>query len=111
MTTPSAKTKSPRGSSGRDDNSPVDSEVYQETTGKLETGDCESLVIQVPVPVYGSEPVDVAVAEDSGNAEERTPFVPPTPILSETDRKLATRMTRAIADHLGLSGRTRSVRV
>jgi hypothetical protein len=106
-TTPSAKTKSPRGSSGRDDNSPVDSEVYQETTAT--DPDCESPDTQVPVPASVSEPVGAVAADDCGN--DQTPHVPATPILSESDRKLATRMTKAIADQLGLSGRTRSVRV
>ena len=108
-TTPSAKTKSPRGSSGRDDNSPVDSEVYQETTA---TGpDCESPDTQVPVPASVSEPVGAVAADDCVETVAREPIVPATPILSESDRKLATRMTKAIADQLGLSGRTRSVRV
>ena len=108
MTTPSAKTKSPRGSSGRDDNRAdeqiVDSVAYQETTA-----DCESPDTTTTAPPDSeSEPEGVVAADDS---VDREPFVPPTPILSESDRKLATRMTRAIADHLGLSGRTRSVRV
>ena len=111
-TTPSAKTKSPRGSSGPD--VPPEAEVVgneedlKTTVPVSESPD--TLVPPVP-PVSESEPGDAVAAEDSGNGEERTPFVPPTPILSETDRKLATRMTRAIAEHLGLSGRTRSVRV
>jgi hypothetical protein len=84
----------------------VDSEVYQETAP---VPDCESPDTLTPAPpVSESEPEVVAVADGS---VDREPFVPPTPILSESDRKLATRMTRAIADHLGLSGRTRSVRV
>jgi hypothetical protein len=107
MTTPSAKTKSPRGSSGRDDNRAdeqiVDSVAYQETTA-----DCESPDIPTPAPVSESEPEGAVAADDS---VDREPFVPPTPILSESDRKLATRMTKAISDRLGLSGRTRSVRV
>lgn len=106
-TTPSAKTKSPHGSSGRDDNSPVDSVAYQETA-ELETVDCESPDTLTPVPASESEPGGVVAADD---CVDRELFVPTAPIMSETDRKLATRMTRAIADHLGLSGRTRSVRV
>jgi hypothetical protein len=106
MTTPSAKTKSPRGSSGRDDNRAdeqiVDSVAYQETTA-----DCESPSTPEPL-VSESEPGDVVAADDS---VDREPFVPTAPILSESDRKLATRMTKAISDRLGLSGRTRSVRV
>ena len=115
-TTPSAKTKSPRGSSGLDDNKAmvsdeqiVNSETYQGTTGELETVDCESPDTSTPAPrVSESEPEAVVAADD---CVDREPFVPTSPIMSETDRKLATRMTRAIADHLGLSGRTRSVRV
>lgn len=111
MTTPSAKTKSPRGSSGRDDNRAdeqiVDSVAYQETTVDCENPD----TLTTAPPVSESGAGDVGPVADSGNGEERVPFVPTVPVMSESDRKLATRMTKAIADHLGLSGRTRSVRV
>jgi hypothetical protein len=94
-TTPSAKTKSPHGSSGPEDSNQVvaDSPGYQE-----ETENCE----KPPTP-ESDQPAAVAV-DDSGDTVAVSP-------ISETDRKLATRMTRAIADHLGLSGRSRSVRV
>ena len=55
-----------------------------------------------PIP-EPCQPAAVAV-DDSADTVAVSP-------MSETDRKLATRMTRAIADHLGLSGRSRSVRV
>ena len=109
MATRSAKTRSPHGSSGPGvpPEAVVDSEMYQETTGELETVDCESPSTPEPL-VSESEPEGVVAADD---CVDREPFVPAVPIMSETDRKLATRMTKAIADHLGLSGRTRSVRV
>ena len=98
-TPPSAKTKSPHGSSGPDvpPETAVDSPEYQKETGEL-AADCE----KPPTP----EPCQpaAAVVVDSGDVVA----VPP---MSESDRKLATRMTKAIADHLGLSGRSRSVRV
>ena len=109
-TTPSAKTKSPRGSSGP--GVPPEAEVVENKEDLKTTVPVSESPDTPPIPpVSESEPGDAVAAEDSGNGEERTPFVPPTPNLSETDRKHATRMTRAIADHLGLSGRTRSVRV
>lgn len=99
MPTPSAKTKSPHGSSGPEDNNQmvVDSPGCQEETGGL-AADCEKPPIPEPC-----QPVAVAVVDSA-----ETAAVSP---MSESDRKLATKMTRAIADHLGLSGRSRSVRV
>jgi hypothetical protein len=96
-TPPSAKTKSPHGSSGPGVPQVVDSPGYQEETGEL-AADCEKPPIPEPC-----QPAAVAVG-DSADTVAVSP-------MSETDRKLATRMTRAIADHLGLSGRSRSVRV
>ena len=98
-TTPSAKTKSPHGSSGPEDSNQVvaDSPGYQEETGDL-VENCE----KPPTP-ESDQPAAVAV-DDSGDTVAVSH-------MSESDRKLATRMTRAIADHLGLSGRSRSVRV
>jgi hypothetical protein len=98
-TPPSAKTKSPHGSSGPGvpPETAADSPEYQKETGEL-AADCE----KPPTP-EPCQPVAVA-ADDSGDVVT----VPP---MSETDRKLATRMTKAIADQLGLSGRARSVRV
>lgn len=93
MPTPSAKTKSPHGSSGPDVQQVVDSPEYQEETRGLVT-DCGKSPIPEPC-----QPVAVAVVDSAETA------------MSETDRKLATRMTKAIADQLGLSGRSRSVRV
>jgi len=98
-TPPSAKTKSPHGSSGPDVQQVVDSPEYQEVMDSPEmAADCGKSPTPEPC-----QPVAVA-ADDSGDVVT----VPP---MSETDRKLATRMTKAIADQLGLSGRARSVRV
>jgi hypothetical protein len=98
-TPPSAKTKSPHGSSGPGvpPETAADSPEYQKETGEL-AADCE----KPPTP----EPCQpaAAVVVDSGDTVA-------VPQMSESDRKLATRMTKAIADHLGLSGRSRSVRV
>ena len=98
-TPPSAKTKSQHGSSGPEDNNQVveDSHGVTEDTGELAT-DCENPPIPEPC-----QPAAVAVVDSA-----ETAAVPP---MSESDRKLATRMTKAIADQLGLSGRSRSVRV
>lgn len=96
-TSPSAKTKSQPGNNGPEDSNPVaDSLEYQQ-----EMMDPGSESPPTPEP---NQPDAVAVV-DSG---ERSTHVPP---MSESDRRLATKMTRAIADHLGLSGRSRSVRV
>lgn len=92
-TPPSAKIKSPHGSSGPDVQQVVDSPGCQEETRELVT-DCE----KPPTP-EPCQPDAVAVVDSAETA------------MSETDRKLATRMTKAIADQLGLSGRNRSVRV
>ncbi len=92
-TPPSAKTKSPHGSSGLEDNNQVVADNHEVTNP-----DCE----KPPTP-EPCQPAAVVVV-DSGDVVA----VPP---MSESDRKLATRMTKAIADHLGLSGRSRSVRV
>jgi hypothetical protein len=99
MPTPSAKTKSPHGSSGPGvpPETVVDSPEYQKETEGL-TENCE----KPPTP----EPCQPAAAVVVDSAETAA-----VPQMSESDRKLATRMTKAIADHLGLSGRSRSVRV
>lgn len=97
MPTPSAKTKSPHGNSGPD--APPDSPEYREVMDSPEmAADCE----KPPTP----EPCQPAAAVVVDSADT-APLIP----MSEADRKLATRMTKAIADQLGLSGRTRSVRV
>jgi hypothetical protein len=98
-TTPSAKTKSPHGSSGPEDNNQVvaDSPGCQEETGELVENSERSLTPE------SDQPAAVAVGDSAETAAVTQ--------MSESDRKLATKMTRAIADHLGLSGRSRSVRV
>jgi hypothetical protein len=105
-TPPSAKTKSPHGSSGPDVQQVVDSPEYQgvinspehqEETGEL-VADCGKSPIPEPC-----QPAAVAVGDSAETAAVSQ--------MSESDRKLATRMTKAIADQLGLSGRSRSVRV
>lgn len=99
MATRSVKPSSQRGESGRDDNSEL---LTEEVTLPKVTEDCENpctLETQVPEP----EPeADVLVVEDSANT---------SPVLSPADRKLADRMSREIANHLGLGGRSRSVRI
>ena len=97
MPTPSAKTKSPHGSSGPD--VPPDSPEYQEVMDSPELAEN----FEKPPTPEPCQPAAVAVGDSAD-----TVSVPP---MSETDRKLATRMTKAIADQLGLSGRSRSVRV
>lgn len=100
----SAKPKSPRGGNG-----PESSELLSEVTNNLSpevaaTADCEN-----PDTPGTSVPAPAAavVVEDSGdNADKHS-----VPILSPSDRKLADRMTRDIARHLGLGGSSRSVRI
>ena len=99
MPTPSAKTKSPHGSSGPDVQQVVDSPEYQEVMDSPELAESSE---KPPIP-EPCQPASVAVVDSAD-----TVSVHP---MSETDRKLATRMTKAIADQLGLSGRSRSVRV
>lgn len=104
MATRSVKPSSQRGESGRDDNSELLTEESQMTpeVALPVTADCGNPGIpetQVPDP----EPAAAAVAvEDSAN---------PDPVLSPADRKLADRMSREIANHLGLGGRSRSVKI
>lgn len=98
-TPPSAKIKSPHGSSGPDVQQVVDSPEYQ---GVMDSPGCQEELAESsekpPIP-EPCQPAAVAVVDSVETA------------MSETDRKLATRMTRAISDQLGLSGRNRSVRV
>ena len=95
----STKPKSPRGESGPGDSK----QLPEEKTSQLPkaTVDCENPHIpEIPDPV----PVAAPVAADSvDNAD--------IPSLTPSERKLADRMTRDIAQHLGLSGRSRSVRI
>lgn len=67
-----------------------------------ETADCENPGIPESQEISPEPAADVPVAEDYAN---------PEPALSPTDRKLADRMTREIANHLGLGGRSRSVKI
>jgi hypothetical protein len=100
----SAKPKSPRGENG-----PGDSEQREkvnpapEVTLTKVTADCENPVTQqIPDPVSDPKPAAAVAVEDSGN---------PEPVLSPADRKIADRMSREIANHLGLGGRSRSIRI
>lgn len=101
----SAKPKSPRGESGPGDRdlSP-EVNLIPEVALPAETADCGSPVTQeTSVP---AEPAAVVVVASADNADVRN-----TPILTPAERKLADRMTRDIARHLGLGGSSRSVRI
>jgi hypothetical protein len=97
--------KSPRGESGQDDNSELLTEEIQmppEVASPV-TEDCEKLVTQqIPDPVSDPEPAAAVAAEESDNT---------VVTLSPADRKIADRMSRDIANHLGLGGRSRSVKI
>lgn len=102
MATRSVNPKSPHGESGREDSSSTvtvtDNQEHQEITA-----DCES----THTPENSSlnhEPEAVVVAEELDKTDTISD-------LSPADRKLADRMTRDIANHLGLSGRSRSVKI
>lgn len=104
----SAKPKSPRGENG-----PESSELLSEVTDNLlpevaATADCGNPDTQEkPDPASDPAPAAAAVADVSGdNADKHS-----VPTLSPSDRKLADRMTRDIARHLGLGGSSRSVRI
>lgn len=91
------KPKSPRGTSG-----PGETPDLEELTPALENE-------TIPEPLDKSTPgsVDpptaaVAVVDSGEPAAHR---------YSATDAKLATRMSREIAQHLGLAGKSRSVRI
>ena len=95
MTTPSVKNKSQHGSDGLEDNKIekieiVDSPEYQKSTSE----DYEK-----SIRLESSQP-DVDPVTVSGRSE-----------LVGEDRKLAIKMTKHISDYLGLSGRSRSVKV
>ena len=70
--------------------------------------DCEKLTIQDPYisPDSPLEEEDVKVVDEFDSKQTTTP-----PTLSPSDIKLAIKMTRAISNHLGLSGRSRSIRI
>lgn len=94
----STKTKSPHGESGQEGNSEVEVVKEQEIVV-----DCEKLhTLENNPSISVPKPEDAQVAEESVNSD---------PVLSLSDRKLADRMTREIANHLGLGGRSRSVRI
>jgi hypothetical protein len=93
----SAKNKSPRGESGLDETS---LEELTQTSSSESTQ--EPLDKSTPGPV-DSSPAAAVVADASGE--------PTTHRYSATDAKLASRMSRNIAQHLGLSGKSRSVRI
>ena len=105
----SAKPKSPRGESGPGDRdlSP-EVNLIPEVALPTETVDCENPVtLEIPDPVSVlAEPAAPVVAASADNADVRN-----TPILTPAERKLADRMTRDIARHLGLAGSSRSVRI
>jgi hypothetical protein len=91
----SAKPKSPRGTNGLDKTH--SDEISREEL--IPISESES----IPEPVDPSPaPAAVAVV-DSGETASH--------LYSATDAKLATRMTREIAQHLGLAGKSRSVRI
>lgn len=98
----SAKNKSPRGTSGLGE------------TPDLEelTPACESEITREPLDKNTPGPVDsspesagadVPVADASVDTASQR--------YSAIDAKLASRMTREIAQHLGLAGKSRSVRI
>jgi hypothetical protein len=93
----SAKNKSPRGESGLDETS---LEELTQTSSSESTQ--EPLDKSTPGPV-DSSPVAAVVAGDSAETKPS--------LYSATDAKLASRMTRDIAQHLGLAGKSRSVRI
>lgn len=99
MATRSAKPSSPLGESGREDNSEL---LTEEVALPKETADCENPSTPESQEIAPEPAADVPVAEGSVN---------PEPVLSPSDRKLADRMTREIANHLGLGGRSRSVKI
>jgi hypothetical protein len=96
----STKPKSQHGENGQDDKElkETDNQKHQETTA-----DCES-THTLESSSLSLEPEAVVVAEEL----DKTDIVSD---LSPADRRIADRMTRDIANHLGLSGRSRSVKI
>lgn len=94
----SPKSKSQRGTSGPD-------EMQQEERDLTPTSESENT--QEPLDESTPESVDpptaAVVVDASGETTSQR--------YSATDAKLASRMTREIAQHLGLSGKSRSVRI
>ncbi len=92
-TTRLQKPKSPRGESGLDETS---LEELTQTSSSEKSDPNPASVDPSPAPAA------VAVV-DSGETASH--------LYSATDAKLATRMTREIAQHLGLAGKSRSIRI
>jgi hypothetical protein len=99
----SPKNKSLRGTNGPGET--PDLETSNEPTPTSESEIIrEQLDKNIPGPVDSSPAsADVPVAGDSGE--------PKPSLYSATDAKLASRMSREIAQHLGLSGKSRSVKI
>jgi hypothetical protein len=87
----SAKPKSQPGTSGQKDKNPETELENPSSSEKL----------ALPPTIQTRAEVVKPVAES----------VKPRPALSESDRKLAEKMSQAIAKNLGLSGKSRSVRI
>ena len=102
----SAKPKSPRGENGLGDSeqlsemNPAPEVALPTATEDCKSPDTHETLALVSVPAEPAAPV-VAASADSVS----------TPTLTPSERKLADRMTRDIAQHLGLSGSSRSVRI
>lgn len=88
----SAKTKSQHGTSGPEETPLEDQNLApeQEERSKSEASPCEKQATPAATPVGGSAKVAT---------------------MSASDKKLADKMTREIAKHLGLSGKSRSFRI
>jgi cellobiose phosphorylase len=92
----SAKNKSQRGESGLDETS-LD-ELPQTSSSEMSDQNQE---------LADTAPQAVVAADVSGKVEETLNSSP----YSATDLRLATRMNREIAQHLGLTGKSRSVKL
>lgn len=102
----SPKTKSLRGTSGQGDNKPEEENLQTETVALvLSSQDPPS-----PVDPSYSKP-DVVVVEDCVEKKRNRPVVNIPAPMSQSDLKLARKMSKAIADNLGLSGKSRSVKI
>lgn len=93
----SQKPKSLHGTNGPDAEHLEIEEIQLETHPSESNPKVENLV-SAP-----EEPMDVTVAGDSADTTSQR--------YSATDARLATRMSREIATHLGLNGKSRSVRI
>lgn len=100
-TTRSQRNKSQLGESGLDESN---KEVV-EVTDNLQTMEDYEKPVTLETQVSEPEPVqDVPVVEDLGKIDTAN-------TLSAEDKKLADRMTREIANYLGLSGKSRSIKL